>query len=417
MIYDEKHADSLSVGHHRQIVERLQAAMAHDDLDALVVFRPDFFHWINTHQSVFIDNGIMGMAVLIIPREGEAIGICSEHEYDAMLESAAVRDWRAVQFWTGQEDRYATSNTPAIRYASDQRSTSPEGGLLPFVASLKNTLEQEGLGKARLGVELSNLTVGLHQMLAAELAGCELKESLPLLTQARMLKTEYEIYNMRYAAHQQWTVCHDIMMSLRPGDTYADLRHRIQVGVAQAPSVDGNRFLMIYMGDTPAATSRNFDRTLKEGDMLSIDLGFTVRGYMSDSGRAYVMGEPSNLQRQIAEAYGQAHEEVKKAMVPGARTGDIYDMAASMVREQGLSDFRRGHIGHGLGCCTYVEEFPFLMTGADTVLQPNMIMTLEIPFYGRGFGGYFEEDILLITEEGNESLTSAPLGLNVIPVS
>jgi Xaa-Pro aminopeptidase len=85
-----------------------------------------------------------------------------------------------------------------------------------------------------------------------------------------------------------------------------------------------------------------------------------------------------------------------------------------MVREKGLTEFRRGHIGHGLGCCTFVEEFPFFMTGADTVLQPNMMMTLEIPFYGRGFGGYFEEDIVLITEDGNESLTSAPFGLNVI---
>jgi Xaa-Pro dipeptidase len=414
MNYDEKYADSLGVEHHREVIKRLQRAIAKADLDAVVIFRPDFFHWINTHQSVFIDGGMLGMAMLIVPQEGAPVGICSEHEYDAMLERAAVRDWRAVQFWTGQEDRYATQKTPAIRYASDQRSTSPEGGILPFVVSLKNTLEQEGLSGARLGVELNNLNLGLHELLVAELAGYELKDSLPLLTEARMLKTDYEVYNMRYAAHQQWTVCHDIMMNLRPGDTYADLRHRIQVGAAQAHSVDGNRFLMIYMGDTPAATSRNFDRTLAMGDMLSIDLGFTVRGYVSDSGRAYVMGEPSELQQQIADAYGEAHQVVKKAMVPGARTGDIYDMAASMVREKGLTDFRRGHIGHGLGCCTFVEEFPFLMTGADTLLQPNMIMTLEIPFYGRGFGGYFEEDILLITEDGNESLTPAPFGLNVI---
>src|SRR6056300_1907138 len=188
MNYDEKHADSLAVEHNRDIIKRLQLAIARADLDALVVFRPDFFQWINTHQSVFIDGGMMGMAMLIVPREGDPIGICSEHEYDAMLESAAVSDWRAVQFWTGQEDRYATSTTPAIRYASDYRSTSPEGGLLPFVVSLKNTLEQAGLSGARLGVELTNLTVGLHQLLVAELAGYELKDSLPLLTEARMLK-------------------------------------------------------------------------------------------------------------------------------------------------------------------------------------------------------------------------------------
>ena len=413
MNYDESYADSLGIEHNREIIKRLQLAMASEDLDALVVFRPDYFHWINTHQSVFIDGGIIGMAMLIIPREGNPVGICSEHEYDAMIESSAIDDWRAVQFWTGMEDRYTKPEQGQMRYASDVRITSPEG-IRPFVVSLKETLEKEGLRGAKLGIELNNLTVGLHQLLVAELAGFEMKDSNPLLQNARVLKTAYEIYNMRYAAHQQWTVCHEIMMNLKPGDSYAELRQRIQEGVAHAPSVDGNRFLMIYMGDTPAATSRNFDRRLAKGDMLSIDLGFTVRGYVSDSGRAYVMGEPSDLQRQIAETYAHAHDVVKKAMVPGARVGDLYDMAASMVREKGLSDFRRGHIGHGLGCCTYVEEFPFIMNGADTILQPNMMMTLEIPFYGRGLGGYFEEDILLITENGHESLTSAPFGLNLI---
>ena len=55
------------------------------------------------------------------------------------------------------------------------------------------------------------------------------------------------------------------------------------------------------------------------------------------------------------------------------------------------------------------------MHGEDTVLQPNMIVTLEVPFYGRGFGTFFQEDILLITEKGSESLTAPGFGLHVIP--
>ena len=43
-----------------------------------------------------------------------------------------------------------------------------------------------------------------------------------------------------------------------------------------------------------------------------------------------------------------------------------------------------------------------------------MANNVEVPFYGTNFGVYFEEDILLINETGHESLTPAPLGLNII---
>ncbi len=60
-------------------------------------------------------------------------------------------------------------------------------------------------------------------------------------------------------------------------------------------------------------------------------IGFETRGYVSDSGRAYFLGEPDPLRRPIADAYHAAHEAVKKEMRPGARVGDLYDMAADMA--------------------------------------------------------------------------------------
>ncbi len=412
MIYDDATVEPLRRSHHDEIVARLQQGMAGRELDALVIFRSDHFNWVNAHESMFLRGGIQGMAMLVIPREGAAIGICADHEFEAMDRSGAVEDWRAVRTWTGLEDRYAkVANT--MRYASEGQNLSPEG-LAPFFHSLRNVLREIGLARGRLGVEINDLKYGIYRLLAGSLPDAQLADSQPLIQQAVMSKTPYEIFNTRYAAFQQWNRVHDVMMNIRAGDSDADICQRINEAVVAAPSIEGNRFLMLYMGESPSPTARYGDKRIAAGDMISIDLAFSVRGYASDSGRAYVLGEPSDLQARIARVYAEAHREVKRAMVPGARLGDLYDMAADMVRGHRLTDFKRGHIGHGLGCCTYVEEFPFIMRGADTVLRPNMIMTLEIPFYGQGLGAYFEEDIVLITEDGNESLTSAPFGLNVI---
>ena len=88
-----------------------------------------------------------------------------------------------------------------------------------------------------------------------------------------MIKTRYEIENLRYAAHQQWKWVHDIMMSIRPGDSDADIRNRIDCAVAQAPGIDGNAFLMLYMGRNPSATMRYFGHRIAVGDLVSIDSG------------------------------------------------------------------------------------------------------------------------------------------------
>ena len=409
MYYDDKRVEPLRQQHHQEVVTRLQSAMAAEAIDTLVVFRGDYFNWINTHESVFAS--FMGMSMVVIPPEGPPFGICADHEFEAMTKNGLIEDWCQVRTWTGIEDRYAEER---ISYANTGQAQFGEHAS-PFLGVLASELEARGLHEARLGIELPDMKLGLYESLVKTMPKADLVNSVPLLQRACAIKTAYDLYNTRFVTWHQWRVTHDVMMNIKPGDSYADIRKRIELGAAQIPGIQNIKFLMLYMGKTASATLRHFDESIAEGDMISVDLGFCTRGYNADSGRAYVLGEPSAQQARIAEVYGAAHTAVKKAMVPGARLGDLYDMAADMVRAHDVSDFRRGHIGHGLGCGAGVEEWPWTVHGEDVVLKPNMIMTLEIPFYGRGFGAYFEEDVVLITETGNESLTSAPFGLNVIP--
>ncbi len=414
MIYDKDAVIPLREGHFQELVRRLQEAMTEESLDALIMVRPDYINWLNTHQSLFLEAGGQGMTMIVLPQSGAPTLICVDHEYAAMKNNGMIDDCRAVKTWTGIEYRYSEPSN-VMKYASPDSIKTPEG-LLPFVVGLQNVINEKGLLGGRIGIELGDLKLGFHQLLTSTLDDIRFVDSISLLKKASIHKTPYDIYHTRYAAYQQWANTHKIMMGIKPGDTYAEIRRRIERAVAEAPDIDGLSFLMLYMGKNASSTLRHFDQAATVGDLISVDLGFESRGYMSDSGRAYVLGPPTDQQLKIASIYNQTRQLVKQEMKPGARLGDLYDMAAELIQEHQVSDFKRGHIGHGLGCGSMIEEFPFILSGADTVLEPNMVMTLEIPFYGWGFGAYFEEDILLITEEGNESLTSAPFGLNVISV-
>jgi len=411
MNYDYEQAEPLRRNHHREVVGRIQTQMIQDGIHALVAFRGDNINWINTHPSVFLDWHIQGVTMLVIPREGHAIGITTEHEYEAISRNGLVADWRVCRDWTGWESRYAGEKV--VRFASEAQLANPDS-MPPAIAVLKGVLEELGAARGRVALELTDVKAGLLSHVQAALSGAQLVNSQPTIQKANRFKTPYEIYNLKYAAHHQWRVAHEVMSNLRPGTSYAEIRRRIETGAAETPDIDGIYFLQIYMGKVAGATKRHYDITLQPGDFVSIDIGFTTRGYIADSGRAYVLGEPSDLQRRIADAYYQAHMEVKRQMIPGARLGDLYDLAANSVRRHKLSEFRRGHIGHSLGCANTIEEYPYIKHGSNEMLEPGMVMTLEVPFYGTNFGVYFEEDILLINETGHESLTPAPLGLNII---
>ncbi len=410
MKYDYVIAEQLRFDHYKEIVSRLQAEMKHRDVDAMLIVRGDNFNWINAHPSIFLKSGGQGMAMLLIPQCGAPIGIINDHEYEAQTMNGMVRDWRLYRMWTGWESRYSDIQ---VNYQSDLQLLDPDRPP-PAIDVLKSVLNEIGLRTAKIAVELRDLKHSLEAELRGALENVLFTDAQSLLQSAYKIKTAYELYNLRHSAFHQWNVTHAIMSSIKPGDSYAEIRKRLEIGAAQARDIDRNHFLMLYAGKIAGATERHYDYRVQAGDLISVDLGFVTRGYLSDSGRAYVLGEPSEIQRKITDVYTEAHIAVREAMTVGARLGDLYDKAASIIRAADVADFRRGHIGHSLGCSSGIEEYPYTSHGSDERLEAGMVMTLEIPFYARGFGSFFQEEILLITDGTPERLTTAPIGLNII---
>lgn len=398
--------------HYDRVIVRLRQYMAEREVDALVLFREDHFAYVNTEPSVFLRSGLIGSNVIVIPASGEVFGICQDFE-EAALRSGLVPEWFPIRTFTGIEDRFAKLKK---QYATDDLAQFGEQARL-VLEVLRSKLSKLGLANANIGLEISELRTSLFEGIRQFFPSATLVDSAEMFSKSMAEKTAYEIYCLRYAAFEQWRVAHKVMMDITPGTHFREIQKRIVSEVALIDEVDDIRFLAIYMPRNVGPTLRYFDDYARVRDLVSIDLALRVRGYAADSGRAYVLGEPDAMQRKIAETYTSAHEGAKSMFRPGTRLGDIFAYVEDKVRLAGVSDFRRGHIGHGLGCNQYMEEWPWIRRGTSVELKPNMVMTLEIPFYGRDFGAFFVEEILLITESGCEPLTTAPIGLNVIPIA
>jgi len=146
-----------------------------------------------------------------------------------------------------------------------------------------------------------------------------------------------------------------------------------------------------------------YPQTLKEGDMVLIDIGAPVDGYVSDITRSYVFGEPTDRQRFVWDTEKAAQAAGFAAATPGAPC-EAVDAAARGVIEAAGFETNYGtpglphRTGHGIGLD--VHEWPYLVKGDTTPLAPGMCFSNEPTICIYGEFGCRLEDHFYMTEDG-----------------
>ena len=145
---------------------------------------------------------------------------------------------------------------------------------------------------------------------------------------------------------------------------------------------------------------------ISTGDLVKYDGALVVRGYGADAAWTFVAGDPSPDQERVNHALLTAHAEALKMMGPGVIPRDVFNKAMETARAEGLPEYVRGHIGHSVGLDQKIEEPPFLSPTSEEPMRLGNVFCVELPYYAHGFGSIQNEDIVLITDEGRELLTT-----------
>jgi methionyl aminopeptidase len=120
------------------------------------------------------------------------------------------------------------------------------------------------------------------------------------------------------------------------------------------------------------------DKILKEGDIISIDLGVEYKGYYGDIAYTFAVGKVSSSAQRLMEVTRSAlYEGIRKA-IAGNRIGDISYAIQSYVESRGYSVVRR-FVGHGIGRAMHEEpEIPnFGLPGIGPILRNGMVLAIE----------------------------------------
>ncbi|PCJ91859.1 MAG: type I methionyl aminopeptidase [Hyphomicrobiales bacterium] len=171
-------------------------------------------------------------------------------------------------------------------------------------------------------------------------------------------------------------------------------------------------------------------KTLKEGDILNIDVTLIVDGWHGDASRMYVAGKTKRAAERLIDVTYESLMRGIAATKPGNTTGDI-GYAIQSYAESERCSVVRDFCGHGLGQLFHDEPniLHYGRPGEGVELRPGMIFTIE-PMINlgrpavkvlsdgwtavtrdRSLSAQFEHSVG-VTDTGCELFTTSPSGLH-----
>jgi len=211
---------------------------------------------------------------------------------------------------------------------------------------------------------------------------------------APILKEAWEIEVMREAGRIAAEALAKAVAAVRPGASTLDVDRVAEAHIRSRGAVP------TFIGYPPQAGKYAFrhticasvneeivhgipsaERTLKDGDILSIDIGATHKGYVGDTAVTVPVGKVSAEARRLIDTTREALDAAIREMQPGAKLSRIGAAVESLARSRGYTVVRN-YCGHGVGRDMHEPpQVPNYFDPAyrlgDLILKPGLVLAIE----------------------------------------
>ncbi|MBE5808092.1 MAG: aminopeptidase P family protein [Clostridiales bacterium] len=229
---------------------------------------------------------------------------------------------------------------------------------------------------------------------------------------ARMCKDEDECARMRASSLLNDRVIARLMDELHEGMTELEACARYSA-IARELGASGDSFPpLICFGPNCAEPHHDSDDTpLRKGDSVICDVGLVLDDYCSDMTRTLFYGQPTLEMEKVYALVKAANEAGRAAVRPGVPMKEFDRAARSVIEEAGYGEYFIHRTGHSIGL--EVHEKPDNSAVDETIAQPGMTFSVEPGIYLPGRFGVRIEDLVLVTQDGVETLNHVSRELRV----
>ncbi len=229
------------------------------------------------------------------------------------------------------------------------------------------------------------------------------------VARGRMIKSRYEIEKMRIAADATAQGIREAAARIRPGMDERTLQGIFE-GTCRSRGAQTMPFTPIVKSGPNslwpwrvlAAHYDRRNRPVENGDLVILDVGCEIDGYISDVGRTFpVNGRFDDVQREKLMVSTRAADAIIEAIRPGVTFAELTAVAYEAIPDAEERYMQTpSFFGHHIGMAAGDPALP------GEPLRPGMVFTVEPWYYNHDLGiAVFVEDVVLVTDDGVEVIT------------
>lgn len=384
---------------YRARIGRAQECLDQHGLDAMLLFAPVNWHYYGGfHDPAQLHSDVWRTALLVC-RDRDPVAVAHIGLYPSI----------ATQSWVDDVRLWADADNPLL-----------QGLPRAFDRLLLDTLADLHLDDKRLGVETGTeldtyLGIDEYHALCAALPRAQIVSADPAIWAQRMIKTPWEHSVIREGARRACECVRAAFEAIHPGANERDVHRAYWRRAADLDMIEAPYWGTWTCFTTNAREPLGFnrwivgpvDRIIEVGDQGSSDGGPAYKGYQFDFQRTFCVGKPPEKLLKYHGIATAAHLETISHVRPGTRICDVYQAAFRALQRRGYEwPPVISFIGHQEGLNHH--EPPWIVAEETTVLQPGMVLAIEIGAFdpdGDVFGA-MPEDVILVTDSDPEILTA-----------
>lgn len=393
--------------------ERIKQIMKSNNLDVLITTAPvnvSYFTGFPLPHGCMAD--VQAWAIVPYGKTIKPILIAPVNAIDMVLEHCymdKVMTWGKFYFY--EKENMDWKNAPdeekELKRLLDVGIIADDA-LTAVLVTLKNL----GLDKSRIGLDERDMIIpsSLEQF-SQKLPGAEVFPARFLISMIRSVKTEDEIILLKQAAAINEKGVQALLDFGMAGKTEKEL-HQVYLKTIRDAGAESHHACIQSGRRAALPAGEPSGNVLKYGQSMRLDFDLVYNRYFSDMARTASIGKPDIDAVRFSNATIAGIKKCQELLKPGIKVSDVFNSAIEEIRKNGIQDFKRHHIGHGIGLACY--DFPLISPANNQLIEENMVINIETPYYLIGYGASHFENTFLITKDGCECLQKMKLELKVL---
>jgi Xaa-Pro aminopeptidase len=370
--------------------EKTQAMMDRLGLELLVayaddraVFGPAHLRWLANFPVHFEP------ACILMPKQGKPIILCGPESDEYARLIGQVGDVRVLKEFTHPDEDYPYSKIQ---------------GLAEIVAEVikeRKSIRRVGLAGRSL---MSADSLAAFQK---ALPGAEWVDTEEALCSLRAIKSPAEIAVIRYAYRIAEAGLSAAVEAIEVGVTEREVAAEVEAAIRRSGAEGTGIDTIVASGpNSRPILARSTMRKIQQDDLVTLTVAPRYEGYHAAIGRPVLVGQPSDPISDAVEKAVLAQQACFQALKPGIPGRDVEAIGRQIMEAAGYGSYFLYSGIHSVGVIEF--EPPIFGPSSTARLEPNMVVSIDIPVFNTPWGGLRVEDGYLITQEKAEHLNKTP---------